>query len=232
MLDMAKNSEIADGIERRTTADFVFERLHEDIVSLKILPGSKLSEVEVARRFGVSRQPVRDAFARLGNQDLLVIRPQKATEVRSFSMEQISHARFVRLAVELEVIRCACIDPDETVAPAIEINLELQRAAIESEHSDRFHDLDYDFHRLICEYGRKPLAFETIKECKQKIDRLCVLSLTRDSRATTLVEDHCELIKAIHDGSVDEALIVARRHLERLDETISLIHKTHAEYFE
>ena len=63
--------------ERRTTADVVFEQLHREIASLTLLPGTKLSEAEVARRFGVSRQPVREAFSRLGNLELLLVRPQK-----------------------------------------------------------------------------------------------------------------------------------------------------------
>ena len=50
-------------------------------------PGAKLSEVEVARRIGVSRQPVREAFNRLATMDLLLIRPQKSTRVRGFSMD-------------------------------------------------------------------------------------------------------------------------------------------------
>ena len=62
--------------ERRTSADVVFESLFEEIVALDLLPGAKMSEVEVAKRFGVSRQPVRDAFSRLGSLGLLVIRPQ------------------------------------------------------------------------------------------------------------------------------------------------------------
>ena len=53
--------------ESKSTADEVFDKLYEDIVTLKILPGSKISETEVARRLGVSRQPTRDAFRRLHN---------------------------------------------------------------------------------------------------------------------------------------------------------------------
>ena len=53
------------GAERRTTVDCVFERLHADIINLNLLPGAKLSEVEVARQMDVSRQPVREAFIRL-----------------------------------------------------------------------------------------------------------------------------------------------------------------------
>ena len=81
-----------EDIVRRTTTDAVYEKLHEEIVTLEILPGTKLSEAEVARRFGVSRQPVRNAFTKLGNDELLLLRPQKTTKVRGFSMDRVALA--------------------------------------------------------------------------------------------------------------------------------------------
>ena len=224
--------EIADVFERRTTTDVVCDQLHEDIVSLKLLPGTKLSEVEVARRFGVSRQPVRDAFNRLGHLDLLLIRPQKATEVRGFSMERIGHARFVRLAVELEVIRHACSIWNDALAEILERNLEQQQQSIDRGDTETFHALDYQFHKLICELGGCPLAFETIDECKRKVDRLCMLSLGKENESAILLEDHRLLAAALGNGTVEDATIIARKHLNRLDDTIADIHRTHAEYFE
>jgi len=224
--------EIADSFERRTTVDVVFEQLHHEIVSLKLLPGTKLSEAEVARRFGISRQPVRDAFSRLVNLDLLLIRPQKATEVRGFSMRGITHARFVRLAVELEVIRHACSVWDDSRADILERNLIQQQQSIDNDQAQEFHALDYQFHKLICELGGCAFAFSTIEECKQKIDRLCVLSFDREHELASLLEDHRELAGALKNGSADEATAIARRHLRRLDDTIADIHLAHAEYFE
>ena len=119
-----------DNFQRRTTSDVVFEQLFEEISSLKLLPGAKLSETDIAQRFGVSRQPVRDAFNRLENLDLLLIRPQKATEVRGFSMQRIAHARFVRLAVELEVLRHACSVWDKARADVLNENLQMQKKKI------------------------------------------------------------------------------------------------------
>ncbi|RMF38825.1 MAG: GntR family transcriptional regulator [Alphaproteobacteria bacterium] len=219
-------------VERRTATDVVFERLYEEIVSLKLMPGTKLSEQEIARRFGVSRQPVRDAFNRLGNLDLLLIRPQKATEVRGFSMPRIEHARFVRLAVELEVLRDACSVWTESHAEALERIIDRQQQVIDRGQPEKFHELDYRFHRLICELGGHPLAFETIEDCKRKIDRLCVLSLGRAQEAATLVEDHRRIAHALRRRSAEEATAAARLHLGRLDETIADIHRTHSEYFE
>ncbi len=224
--------ETADVLERRTTTDEVFDRLHEEIVTLELLPGTKLSEVEVARRFGVSRQPVRDAFNRLSNLDLLLIRPQKATEVRGFSIERIAHARLVRLAVELEVIRCACAVWDDQSAQVLERNLDQQQRASDAGRSEEFHTLDYEFHKLICDFGGCPLAVKTIKECKQKVDRLCTLSLGREGEAATLLEDHRKLARALSDGSAETATAIAREHLGRLDDTIAEIQHTHSEYFE
>ncbi|MGI9509578.1 MAG: GntR family transcriptional regulator [Geminicoccaceae bacterium] len=224
--------EVADRFERRTTTDVVFDQLHEDIVSLKLLPGTKLSEVEVARRFSVSRQPVRDAFNRLDHLDLLLIRPQKATEVRGFSMQRIRHARFVRLAVELEVIRHACSIWNDSLAVTLERNLDQQQQSIDMGETEAFHALDYQFHKMICELGGCPMAFETIEECKRKVDRLCLLSLGRENESATLLEDHRQLAHNLRHGSVEQATAIARRHLNRLDDTIADIHRTHAEYFE
>ena len=47
-----------------TVADQVFEAIYRQVVTLELPPGSRLSEVEVARSAGVSRQPVRDALKR------------------------------------------------------------------------------------------------------------------------------------------------------------------------
>ena len=52
--------------KRLTTAEEVFRQLKSDIISLRLTPGTKLSEVEVAKVYDVSRQPVREAFHAFG----------------------------------------------------------------------------------------------------------------------------------------------------------------------
>ena len=96
---------LGNELGRRTTVDDVFDRLHADIVNLKLEPGTRMSEVEIAGQFNTSRQPVREAFIRLSNMRLLEIRPQKATLVRKISHSHILNSRFIRTAVEVEVVR-------------------------------------------------------------------------------------------------------------------------------
>lgn len=221
-----------DTFERRTSADVVFEYLRGEIVSNTLRPGMKISEVDIASRFGVSRQPVRDAFSRLANQDLLLIRPQKPTEVRKFSSVRISQARFVRLSVELEVVRRACDVWDETRAGKVETNLLRQRRAVEEKDTEGFHELDYGFHKLICDLSGNGIVFETIQFFKAKVDRLCLLSLEQTSETSELLQDHWELADALLARRARDAEQIVRLHLSRLDGTIQTIQDEQAEFFE
>lgn len=216
----------------RTTADIVFDKLREEIISSKILPQTKISEAEIAKRFGVSRQPVRDAFTRLAHLDLLHIRPQRPTVVRGFSIQDIESARFVRLAVELEVVTRACRAWDQNMAEKLESNLAQQQAMIDADRTEQFHELDYQFHRLICEFSGFSLAYNVIETSKRKVDRLCMLSLGRTEEVSEILEDHQKIARALESGAVEEVRELTRNHLARLDKTIEEIHETHSDFFE
>lgn len=219
-------------LTQRTAADVVFDQLHDEILTLKLLPGSRISEADVANRLGVSRQPVRDAFNRLGNLNLLKIRPQRATEVRGFSWQQIENKRFIRLAVELEVSRRAAANWNDQSAAMLEANLTQQRDALARDQIAQFHNLDYEFHQLICTISGLPLAFETIKSCKQQVDRLCVLSLALSNEMSALLEDHEEIAHGLANLSPQDVETSVRRHLGRLDASIKEIREKHPKYFE
>ena len=218
--------------ECRTSADVVFDYLYDEIVSLRLLPGAKISEAEIANRFEVSRQPVRDAFSRLGNLELLNIRPQRATEVKRFSYQSIQAARFVRMAVELEVLRRVVRVWDGSALEALQENIDAQKAAVDKCDVDAFHAHDYSFHRALCRAGKADFAFEEIAQKKAVVDRLCMLVLMRQDQMEVLLGDHAAILDRIVAGDEEGALDSARLHLSRLDATINAIRTSHTDYFD
>lgn len=218
--------------ERRTSVDDVFDYLHEQISSLQLKPGDRISEAEIAARFGVSRQPVRDAFSRLANLDLLLIRPQRATEVRRFSMREIEKARFVRASIEKEVLLRAAAACDTAGAAHLEQALSRQAQAVEAKDLEGFGKLDYAFHKVLCEIGGVDFAFDVIMEEKAKVDRLCMLGLAKEQRMPELFEDHRAIADAVIAQDGPAAIAAGMTHLSRLDETIEQITSTNANYFE
>ena len=217
---------------RQTSADIVFDRLYEGIISLELLPGSKLSEVEVAEQFGISRQPVRDAFSRLGNMDLLLIQPQRATQVRRFSVERIEAARFARRALELEIVREAALSWQDGWTGAFEENLAAQDDAVAREDREAFHGLDARFHEIVAKSAGAEHAIDLVLEKKAQVDRICVLSLKRAESMAELVDDHRRIYRALAAGDWAAAQEALRLHLSRIGSTIDAIRRSHPDYFE
>jgi DNA-binding GntR family transcriptional regulator len=218
--------------ERRTSVDEVFDYLHGEITTLGLRPGDKISEAEMATRFGISRQPVRDAFSRLANLDLLLIRPQRATEVKRFSMREIEKSRFVRAAVENEVLRRACEYCDDVGAAKLDAALADQDQAIAERDVDGFGALDYEFHETLCHIAKAGFAFDVIMTEKAKVDRLCRLAMSKEQRMPELVDDHKEIADAVKTHDATRAIKAGAFHLSRLDATIERITVTNASYFE
>lgn len=217
---------------RRSTANVIFEQLRHEIMSLDILPGTKLSEAEVAEKFGVSRQPVREALNLLSSEDLVEIQPQKATRVGRFSLQRIEAARFARRALEIEVIREACANWSDVYRPGVERCLQAQTRAVKKHDTAAFHGLDEDFHHLLADAAGTPFAFEQIKGHKAHVDRICVLSLKNTAEMALLVDDHHAIFEAVAARDATKAEAALRLHLSRIEKTIEAVRKSNASYFD
>lgn len=218
--------------DRRTSVDLVFDHLYEEIADLRLRPGDKISEAEIAAQFNISRQPVRDAFSRLDNLGLLLIRPQRATEVKRFSWHEITKSRFVRASVEAEVLRRAATACDAIGSAQLDANLIQQKAIVEAGDYEKFGALDYQFHQTLCDIAQVGFAFEVIKQEKAKVDRLCILSLSKENRMAVLLEDHQAIAASVKDHDGEGAVAAGMIHLSRLDDTITAISDANADYFE
>lgn len=218
--------------DRRTSVDVVYDHLHNAIVTLKLLPGDKISEAEIAAQFGVSRQPVRDAFSRLENLDLLLIQPQKATEVKRFSLREITKSRFVRACVEAEVLRRAAREVTLADGALLDACIAQQAIVAAGGSYSEFGKLDYEFHKVLCQIAKVDFAFEVISFEKANVDRLCILSLSKEDRMENLVEDHRKIAECVKAGDAEGAVAAGMFHLSRLDATIDAIFEGNPDYFE
>lgn len=218
--------------KRMTTTEEVFRRLKHEIISLQLPPGSKISEVEVAKSCNVSRQPVREAFMRLGELNLLEIRPQRATRVRKISHQDLRNTRFIRAAVEVEVVRVACQTATPEHLELIQENLNQQRLAVDAVDAELLKSLDYQFHNLICIAADCLHAFKVISENKAHTDRACTLELSDAAGMLEVLEGHSEIFQAIRDGDEETAVKRTRIHLRHLDATLFNAAQNHPDFFE
>ncbi|MFV3077142.1 GntR family transcriptional regulator [Niveispirillum fermenti] len=194
----------------------VFRELRRAIVRMAFLPGQALSEQDIADQLGVSRQPVREAFIKLSEAGLLLIRPQRGSFIVKISVRQVFDARFVREAVEVAVVARAAAEAAARHIDEFRDNLKQQADAVADRDHGRFMELDEAFHRAIalsvgCDY-----AWRVVEETKAQMDRARYLSIADTTPLPRLIAQHTAVVDAIaaHDGEAAQAAM--RTHLREI----------------
>lgn len=208
----------------------VFRLIHQRIVTGDLLPGARISETEIAADYGVSRQPVREAFIKLAEEGLLEIRPQRGTYVRKISISAVMDARFVREAIEADVVRLLAASPDPDLERELKRQIAAQKQIIATDVHG-FVPLDDLFHRTLAEAAGKPFAWTVIDGLKSQMDRVRQLSSLRLQR-DTLIEHHTAIAESIGRGDVAGAEAAMRTHLREILKDLPVIRQSLPDYFD
>ncbi|MDR5859520.1 GntR family transcriptional regulator [Halomonas eurihalina] len=204
-----------------TATDPVSQRLYqvlrEAIIRMILLPGTMLSEKEIAETFAVSRQPVREALVRLSELGLIEVRPQRGTFVLKISKKMVLEARFVREAIEMAVVKLAA---SKGLAPKTLDNLhellECQQRCLTTGDSDRFYRLDEDFHHTLALGVHQQSAWKVVKGVRAQFDRVRYLSIPDSSPTHKLYEQHVEILTAIERKDEQGASQAMQSHLREV----------------
>jgi DNA-binding GntR family transcriptional regulator len=202
------------------------------IVDMEILPGARLSEQEIAERYGVSGQPVREALIGLVHTGLVSVLPQRGTVVVKISTRMMLQARFVRESIEAAVARQAAKNFDPYSRARLATLVERQGDAAPRGDADAFRRDDELFHAAIAEGAGCPLAWKTAIGLKAHIDRACRLSMSGPKPLRALVDQHAAIVAAIDARDPDAAESAMRLHLTEIMRALPEMEELHPELFE
>jgi len=211
----------------------VVEALRDEIITMALKPGDVISESDIAARYGVSRQPVREAFIRLAQQGLLLIRPKRATVVKKISPEGVRQSRFIRESIEVEIVRRVAGDPNaggETAAVLGALIADQEEASTAGD-SRRFHTLDELFHRTLSRLAGVEFAWQLIDDHKMQLDRVRYLTLGASS-SQRAISEHKAITEAVTKGDPAAAEAAMRAHLSRAEVLLTQTIAERPDYFE
>lgn len=217
-------------IQTASATDQVFDVLYQALITFGLPPGSKVSETEIAKQLGVSRQPVRDAFFRLSQLGFLLIRPQRATLITKITETDVLQAAFLRTALEAACIREATVNMSRDDLSELRSLLARQKQAIASGSRSLFHELDDLMHKRLCEMSGHGYAWPLIQEQKAHIDRVRFLSLTFGQQDA--YDQHEDILVALDRRDADLAETRLRDHLGRIRKILPTVRAANPQYFE
>jgi DNA-binding GntR family transcriptional regulator len=203
--------------ERGTLAEQVFRRLSAAILAGELAPGAKISEPALAKQYGVSRGPLREALHRLQERKLITRSPNQGPRVVKPSAQVLAELFVVREALEGMAARLAAINATDPEIAGLRATVTESAVGLNgtpdvgAELDERY---DQDFHFSVAQCSRNPMLIELL--CAELYPLLRLyrgqLPLARPRRRPAVIE-HERIVSAIEDRDPELAELLMRRHI-------------------
>lgn len=201
------------GDHRLHAVDTVYDRLKRLILANALDFGGKFFESDIARKFGVSRTPAREALTRLLSEGVL-IRNRRTYSVREFSLPEVQDLFDVRENLEcLAVATAARVADETTLAPLIELFAMMDRAAQKDECISEFNELDRRFHMHIAQMSKNRFLIEALSVIQDKAMMVRHRYLAEPQGMLRAQADHALILAALERRNPEVATAEMRHHI-------------------
>ncbi|GGA44286.1 GntR family transcriptional regulator [Pelagibacterium lentulum] len=201
-----------------TTVEEMVQAISDAIVSGQYLPGDKLDEIGVGKRFGVSRTPVREALSQLAAIGLVERRPNRGAVVTKVSNEKLA-TMFETLA-ELEAV-CARLAAERmSIGERQELEQAHQHsvALVRAGSLGPYEAFNARFHQMIFDGARNLHLVELTTLTRSRLAPFRRALFRLPSRLAISFDEHADIVTAIMQGDGPGAERAMREHILVLDD--------------
>lgn len=192
--------------------DQVYEALEGLIIEGKLAPGQRLTEVDLAERLGVSRNPVREALNGLSRAGWVELRPRQGAYVRRRTAQDGDEFFHVRQLLEIESARLAATHATEDSVASLRELLADGWDALKHKHDERLLSANSRFHAAVVEIAHNAVLTEMLGLLDKRLRWYFRPVVVR--RAPDSWQEHTDLVDAIAVGSAERAAEMMRLHTE------------------
>jgi DNA-binding GntR family transcriptional regulator len=204
---------------RTTITDGLVEALRNEIRTGRIEPGSRLRQADIAQRFQVSTTPVREAFAALEREGLLVGSPHRGVVVFKPTVEDLKETYEIR--IPLEALATEKAVENMTDADLAEIKRLLDRMAEAADDRKRYSKLNLEFHSAIYRVARRPKLEKLIMELRESSAAYLRLYAAQSPNGRQTQQEHVAIYEALAARAPRRAAQAMIRHLQHTVDFVS-----------
>jgi DNA-binding GntR family transcriptional regulator len=194
-------------------ADVVREALREAILDGSLAPGARLREEELAREFGVSRTPVREALQQLAANNLVELIPHQGAVVARLTTEDILALYVVREVLEGLSARLAALHATDEQVAALSAILDDMDAAARRDDAPALALLNLRFHAELRHIADNRYLDRFLTQVEHAVRRFSQTTSSSPGRTETSIGEHRALVESIRARDPESAEALAIRHM-------------------
>jgi DNA-binding GntR family transcriptional regulator len=208
---------IEKSLKHKTISTAAAEEIRRRILGGIFPPGFQLRQEELAREFGISRIPIREALLLLENEGIVKISPHRGATVVELSTEEIEELFNMRILLEPFLFERSA--PLLTPADYKDLQSILKRYAASINERDiaSWNDLNAEFHLLLYKHARSPRMLTTVQNLLNECDRHTRIQLSNIAGdRERAVKEHRELVRLCEESKFSEGAQLMREHIDHI----------------
>lgn len=228
LLESEKNESIKQNIYRN---------LKYNIMSLTLKPGEKISESELQKLFNASKSPIREALAKLKEENLIDVIPQKGTFISKINLKLVESTLFIRKVVENEVLFLAKTSKKDKLEfiKNLDKNFLEMKSIIsickKPENLLNLFDLDKEFHKIIFNFIDKAEVWDIISSSSTHYERFRVLETPELNNILFILEQHQRIIDLLKGTNDDNISSIKDLHVKNFTNSFENLVQKYPDYF-
>lgn len=192
-------------LQRNTLNEEVYQQLKHALMTGRIAPGSTMTIRSLAKSFGISPMPVREALRRLVAEHVLVLLPNRSVSLPIITRERFREITRIRTSLEgLAAEEATPLIAADTIKRMAAINDEMERPG--STKGPEYLVKNREFHFCLYQSSRLPTLVKIIEALWLQIGPLLTIQQEEFSTEAVIVQtQHRRLLKALKKGDAAEA---------------------------
>ena len=181
----------------RSQSSIAYETLKDQIFHMELLPGEKISELQISSQLNISRTPVHDAIRRLASEELVTIKSNRSAGVAEFTDKEIRDIGSIRLVQDILSAELASYYGSAANFEELkQLAAACEKAAEQGNIYERIR-ADGDFHLKIAEISGNTSLYQHQKAIYQQIHLIQISKYTSIEDSLQQIHHHLPIIEAI-----------------------------------
>jgi DNA-binding GntR family transcriptional regulator len=211
-------SDETETIQYKSLGIITAEKIRDAIIEGRFEPGTRITESEIAEKYGVSRVVIREAFSSLTQEGLLVKERNKYTQIVEFSQKDIKEIFDLRIAIEVAAASICVEDSIDIIDELKEKSniIDKMRNAKKDSLIDKLVRSDLDFHEFILMKSGNQRMLDVWNSLSSQILVLLykyIINQQEKLEDNSILHDHSDIIEAFEKKNVAVLQKVLSKHI-------------------
>lgn len=221
---MTKDYEVYN---HKTLREIIYDDLKSQILRGKLIPGTRLMELDLSKKMGASRTPIREALKMLAEDNLVAIEPNKGAYVSKISLRDLLEIIEIRESMDGSTSYHAAERITENLKEKLnQAMLNYNKAALAQNQNDMI-KWDTIFHSIIVEATGNQVMIQIAEQIRELVLRFRYLYYGDFERCTNVEAEHKKIYDAIMAKDAQKAKEEAQIHIKNIRKDIIRAYENH-----